>query len=143
MSPHPGPILKGIGRLAVLRNLGIPGDWALTNAVPSEVDTLARKVSTVLSHIKLTDLLLEVDVWTEFTQHFVHFRNGDVATDRTLLPTAILADAINLGLDRMADACPGTSLSLVRAVRIWLPGCPPVEGSPQMRNRLPDARWGL
>ncbi len=83
----------------------------LTNAVPLEADALARKVSAMLPRIKITDLLVEVDVWTAFTQHFVHLRNGDVATDRTLLLTAILADAINLGLDRMADACPGTSLS--------------------------------
>jgi len=55
--------------------------------------------------------LLEVDEWTGFTRHFVHLRDGDTAKDRTLLLTAILADAINLGLNRMADACPGTSLS--------------------------------
>ena len=28
-APNPANILKGIGRLTVLRNLGIPGDWAL------------------------------------------------------------------------------------------------------------------
>jgi hypothetical protein len=28
--------------------------------------------------------------------------------DRTLLLTAILADAINLGVTKMAEACPGT-----------------------------------
>jgi Tn3 transposase DDE domain len=28
--------------------------------------------------------------------------------DRTLLLTAILADAINLGITKMAEACPGT-----------------------------------
>lgn len=54
---------------------------------------------------------MEVDAWTGFSRHFVHLRNGDAATDRTILLTAILADAINLGLNRMADACPGTSLS--------------------------------
>jgi TetR/AcrR family transcriptional repressor of nem operon len=47
--------------------------------------------------IKITDLLVEVDVWTAFAQHFMNLRNGDAATDRTLLLTAILADAINLG----------------------------------------------
>jgi TnpA family transposase len=49
----------------------------------------------------------------------VHLRNGDVVTDRTLLLTAILADAINLGLDRMADACPGTSLSRLSWIADW------------------------
>ena len=51
----------------------------LTNAVPPEADALARKVSTMLPRIKITDLLVEVDVWTAFTQHFVHLRNGDTA----------------------------------------------------------------
>ncbi len=73
----------------------------------------------MLPRIKIADLLVDVDVWTAFTQHFVHLRNGDVATDRTLLLTAILADAINLGLDRMADACPGTSQSRLSWIADW------------------------
>jgi hypothetical protein len=48
----------------------------------------------------------------------VHLRDGDTAKDRTLLLTAILADAIDLGLNRMADACPGTSLSRLRVCPI-------------------------
>jgi TnpA family transposase len=91
----------------------------LTNAVPPEADALARNVSTMLPRIKITYLLVEVDVWTGFTQHFVHLRNGDAVTDRTLLLTAILADGINLGLDRMAEACPGTSLSRLSWIADW------------------------
>ena len=45
--------------------------------------------------------------------------DGDAADDRTLLLTAILADAINLGLNRMADACPGTSLARLS----WIADC--------------------
>jgi hypothetical protein len=74
-----------------------------TNAVPPEADALARRVSAMLPRIKITDLLVEVDVWTAFT----------------LLLTAFLADAINLGLDRMADACPGTSLSRLSWIADW------------------------
>jgi hypothetical protein len=33
------------------------------------------------------------------------------AADQSLLLTAILADAFNLGLEKMAEACPGTSLA--------------------------------
>jgi TnpA family transposase len=91
----------------------------LTNTVPPEADILARQVSAMLPRIKITDLLTEVDAWTGFSRHFVHLRNGDAATDRTILLTAILADAINLGLNRMADACPGTSLSRLSWIADW------------------------
>jgi hypothetical protein len=39
--------------------------------------------------------------------------------DRNLLLTAILADAINLGLNRMAEACPGSSLSRLSWIVDW------------------------
>jgi len=91
----------------------------LTNMVPPEADVLARQVSAMLPRIKITDLLMEVDTWTGFSRHFVHLRNGDAATDRTILLTAILADAINLGLNRMADVCPGTSLSRLSWIADW------------------------
>jgi Mor family transcriptional regulator len=54
--------------------------------------------------------LLEVDRWTNFTRHFTHLKSAEPAADRSLLLTAILADAFNLGLEKMAEACPGTSL---------------------------------
>ena len=38
--------------------------------------------------------------------------------DRALLLTAILADAFNLGLEKMAESCPGTSLARLS----WLGG---------------------
>ena len=91
----------------------------LTNMVPPEAEALARQVSALLPRIKITDLLLDVDDWTGFCRHFVHLRNGEVAPERTLLLTAILADAINLGLNRMADACPGTSLSRLSWIADW------------------------
>jgi hypothetical protein len=57
-----------------------------------------------MPHLKITELLLEVDQWIEFTRHFTHLRTGDFARDRSLLLTVILADAINLGLVKMSEA---------------------------------------
>ena len=91
----------------------------LTNAVPPEADALARQTAAMFPRVKITELLLEVDDWTGFTRHFVHLRDGGAAEHRTLLLTAVLADAINLGLNRMADACPGTSLSRLSWVADW------------------------
>ena len=56
---------------------------------------------------EITELLLEVDKWTGFTRHFTHLKSGDLAKDKNLLLTTILADAINLGLTKMAESCPG------------------------------------
>jgi hypothetical protein len=42
----------------------------LTNAVSPEAEALARRVSAMLPRIKITDLLVEVDVWTAFKQPF-------------------------------------------------------------------------
>jgi hypothetical protein len=91
----------------------------LTNLVPPEADTLTRQAYARLPRIKITDLLVEVDAWTDFSRHFTHLRDGAVAKDRTALLTAVLADAINLGLTRMAEACPGTSLSRLSATADW------------------------
>lgn len=63
----------------------------------------------LLPHIKITDLLLEVDRWTGFSRHFTHIKTGEPAKDQLLLLTAILADGINLGISKMAEACPGTT----------------------------------
>ena len=81
----------------------------LTNTVPEEATALIRQAYALLPHIKITDLLLEVDRWTGFSRHFTHLKTGQPCEDPTLLLTAILADAINLGIAKMAEACPGTT----------------------------------
>ena len=81
----------------------------LTNAVPEEASVLMRRAYALLPHIKSTDLLLEVDRWTGFSKHFTHLKTGEPAKDQLLLLTAILADGINLGISKMAEACPGTT----------------------------------
>lgn len=72
-----------------------------------------------LPHVKITELLLEVDEWTGFTRHFTHLKSGDLAKDKNLLLTTILADAINLGLTKMAESCPGTTYAKLAWLQAW------------------------
>ena len=91
----------------------------LTNSVPKEADVLMQRAYSLLPHIKITDLLIEVDSWTGFTNHFTHIKNGETAKDKILLLTAILADAINIGLTKMTESCPGTTYSKISWLQAW------------------------
>ena len=91
----------------------------LDNETPEEGEALKQHAYHLLPHVKITDLLLEVDQWTDFTCHFTHLKNGDSPKDRALLLTAILSDALNLGLAKMAEACPGTSLAKLSWLVAW------------------------
>lgn len=91
----------------------------LEDDTPPEAKLLKSQTYGLLPHVKVTDLLLEVNRWTNFTQHFTHLKSAEPAADRSLLLTAILADAFNLGLEKMAEACPGTSLSKLAWLVAW------------------------
>ncbi|WP_332125213.1 Tn3 family transposase, partial [Escherichia coli] len=80
---------------------------------------LIDQTAMVLPHVKITELLLEVDEWTGFTRHFTHLKSGDLAKDKNLLLTTILADAINLGLTKMAESCPGTTYAKLAWLQAW------------------------
>jgi TnpA family transposase len=91
----------------------------LVNSVPEEADSLMQQTSGLLPHVKITELLMEVDQWTNFSRRFAHIKSGDVTGDKTLLLTAILADAINLGLTKMAESCPGTTYAKLSWLQAW------------------------
>jgi len=76
----------------------------LTRSGPDQTEKWAEKVYALLPRIHLTELLVEVDGWTQFTNTFTHLYTGQPTADRAGLLTAILADATNLGKSRMAEA---------------------------------------
>ena len=106
----PDAIVTDTGRLKIT---------PLDNAVPDEADALIRQANGLLPHLKITELLLEVDSWTDFTRHFTHLKSNDTAEDRRLLLTTILADAINLGLTKMSESCPGTTYAKLTWLQAW------------------------
>ena len=91
----------------------------LTNSVPADAESLARQAYALLPRVKITELLMEVDSWTGFTRHFTHIKTGESAADRALLLTVILADAINLGLTKTTDSCPGTTYAKLSWLQAW------------------------
>jgi len=91
----------------------------LDAAVPDTAQALIDQTAMLLPHLKITELLMEVDEWTGFTRHFTHMKTGDTAKDKTLLMTTVLADAINLGLTKMAESCPGTTYAKLSWLQAW------------------------
>ncbi len=87
--------------------------------VPDAAQVLIDQTGMLLPRIKITELLMDVDDWTGFTRYFVHLKDGEAAKDRTLLLTVILADAINLGLTKMAESCPGVTYSKLSWLQAW------------------------
>ncbi len=91
----------------------------LDNAVPHEAEALMHQVYSLLPHLKITELLLEVNSWTDFARHFKHLKSGESAKDKHLLLTTVLADAINLGLRKMAESCPGMTYTKLAWLQAW------------------------
>jgi hypothetical protein len=81
-------------------------------SVPEQAVRLAQHVYSFIPAIKLTDLLVEVDSWTHFSDYFT--RDEDQVKgvrNKAALLSAILADATNLGLRQMAQVTPGITLN--------------------------------
>jgi len=98
------------------------GDLKITPlraVTPPEAESLRDAAYDLLPRVKITDLLLEVDRWTGFSECFTHQRNGRPAENKAALLTTILADGINLGLSRMAEACRGATLRQLAWVHDW------------------------
>src|SRR5260363_150182 len=45
--------------------------------VPDTAQAVIDQTAMILPHVKITELLLEVDEWTGFTRHFTHLKSGD------------------------------------------------------------------
>ena len=54
---------------ATITNSGRLKITPLDNAVPDEAEALMQQAYSLLPHLKITELLLEVDRWTGFTRH--------------------------------------------------------------------------
>ena len=77
----------------------------LKAVTPEAAEALADRLYALLPRVRITDLLGEVARWTGFGDDFTHLRSGLPFDDDRVILTAVLADATNLGLTGMAEAC--------------------------------------
>jgi hypothetical protein len=77
----------------------------LKAVTPEAAEAAADRLYGMVPGVRVTGMLAEVDRWTGFSRAFTHLHTGLPASDPRLVLTAVLADATNLGLTRMADAC--------------------------------------
>ena len=92
-----------------LEDVKIKGDelkiTPLKAITPEEAEEAAERLYAMAPNARITSVLADVHRWTGFANAFTHLHTGMPADDPRVVLTAILADATNLGLTRMAEAC--------------------------------------
>jgi TnpA family transposase len=76
---------------------------------PPEAEALAVRIDAMLPQARITEVMHEVSGATGLAAAFTNLRTGERCEDESALLAAILADATNLGLTRMAAASQGVT----------------------------------
>lgn len=80
---------------------------------------LATRAYGAIPTTRITDVLSQVARWTGFDAHFTHLSTGLPPADGQALLAALIAEATNLGLARMAEACGTVSRRAMLRVQTW------------------------
>lgn len=119
----------GLHRLAMaVKNGTLPGGVIeddrlrvdrLEADVPAEADSLILDLYRRLPEVRITDILMDVDNDTGFTDAFTHLRTGAPCKDRLGLLNVVLAEGLNLGLSKMASASSTHSFTQLARLSNW------------------------
>lgn len=120
---------------------------ALEKDVPAEAKVLSKRLYSLVPRAKITDLLLEVDGWVGCSKGFTHAESGVECEAQEGLWTIVLADALNLSLPKIADACSGMSARKLGWLSDWFVRDDTYSAAlaevVNFQHRLPFARvWG-
>ena len=86
---------------------------------PPGAEVLDRKLDALLPRVRVTELLREVAARTVFLSAFRDLRSGRAHDNPNAVLAAVLADATNLGLERMANASQGVSYAQLAWTHNW------------------------
>jgi TnpA family transposase len=78
-------------------------------SAPPDARAFADRIDALMPPVRITELLHDVDRATGFASAFTNLRTGERCDDESTLLAAVLADATNLGLGRMAAASRGVT----------------------------------
>ncbi len=99
------------------------GKFSFARPVQAEhveaAEALSEALYDLVPRIRMPELLAEVDIWTGFSRCFTHQRTGERVDNLPALYAAILAEGINLGLTKMADASPALKSESLLTVSNW------------------------
>ena len=123
--------------------IGRPG-----TAMPEDVDELVLDLYRRLPEVRITDILLEVDAAAGFTDAFTHLRTGALCQDRIGLLNVLLAEGLNPGLSKMAEASNTHDFFQLSRLSRWHIESEAIDRALAMvieaQAQLPMARlWGL
>lgn len=68
---------------------------------------------------RITDVLSQINHWTGFVGHFGHVSSGLPPDDERAFLAALIAEATNLGLSRMAEVCGAASRRALLRMQTW------------------------
>jgi TnpA family transposase len=107
-------INSGLVRLAKAARSGTISGGSIENGVlhvdrlsanaPHGADEMILDLYKRMPEVRITDILMDVDATTGFTDAFTHLRTGVPCKDKIGLLNVLLAEGINLGLSKMAEA---------------------------------------
>lgn len=72
--------------------------------IPENAEELVLDLYRRMPPVRITDILLEVDAAVGFSDAFPHLRTGAPCSDQVGLLNVLLAEGLNLGLRKMAEA---------------------------------------
>jgi TnpA family transposase len=80
---------------------------------------LALRCYGLVPTMRITDVLSQVERWTGFTAHFAHVSTGLPPGDERAFLAALIAEATNLGLSRMAEVCDAAPRRALMRMQTW------------------------